>query len=1273
MLIGMPIANRTRLEVEKLIGFFVNQLVVRGEVRADQKFLDLLKHVREVVLGAYTNQDVPFERVVEALNPERDMSRSPLFQVVLSWQNAPSSGLKLENVELSPIEMEYKSVRYDIELVLWEHDGQIVGNIEYNSDLYEPETIARMGRHLNQLLESIAGDPNQHISNLALLEESETQQLARWNQTQRDYPRDLCIHNLFEEQVKRTPDATAVVCEGKQLTYAELNQRANQLAHQLRAFGVGPEVLVGLCVESSIELVIGILGVLKAGGAYVPLDPSYPRERLQFMIDDAKPAVILTPEVLSATEYTDQSHRSDPDLIRRFDPHHPCYLIYTSGSTGKPKGVLVPHRGLVNHALYCAERYGLTSEDRVLQFASIGFDVAAEEIFPTLLSGATLVLWPKRRSSGFDALLELIEDENLSVLNLPAAYWHEWVSDLERTREQVPDCLRLLIVGSDKVISERATQWRKLLWHDVQLLNAYGLTETTITTTIFEPSADVASPSLPIGRPIANSQIHLLDETINPVPIGFAGELYIGGESLARGYLNQVELTAARFIPDPFSSVPGARLYRTGDLARYLPDGNLEILGRADEQVKIRGFRIELGEIESVLVQHESVLERVVIAREDEPGNKQLVAYLVANPETTLELSELRAYLREHLPEYMLPARFQLLERLPLTANGKIDRQALPAPDLTQHEIVASERMNWTPTQEMLAGIWCAVLGLDHIGLDDNFFDLGGHSLLATQASSRVQEAFAVEFLLHNFFETPVLRDMAEVLEEAHRSHHGMKPAPLARVSRDQVLPLSYAQQRLWFIDQLEPGNPFYNCPGAARLKGQLDVEVLERSINEVIRRHESLRTTFPMVDGQPRQAIADEMYVYLTVEDLSYLSPAEAENEAERYVAEEAQQSFDLSIGPLLSVRLLRLGVDDHIVVFTMHHIIADGWSAGVLISEIGTLYEAFSKGQSSPLAELPVQYADYAVWQREWSSGEVLERQLDYWKDHLEGAPPVLDLPTDRPRPDELTFRGARLPVIVSEEISESLRGLSRREGVTMFMTVFAAFNLLLSHYSGSDDLVVSTDLANRDRVETEGLIGFFVNQLPLRTNLAGDPTFSELLQRVRKVALGSYAHEHISLDRLVEALNPERSLQYTPLFQVNLTFQNTPETSVNLPGLALSPVEMKVVTAQLDLSINFAEVDRALVGALEYKTDLFDAATMQQLVDDLRLIFTLVAENPERRLSEVKNIVAEQSREQRLVHAREAKEATRRKLTGRRRSTTIAEIIPDNTPDDVPLAVG
>jgi amino acid adenylation domain-containing protein len=1280
MLIGMPIANRTRVEVEKLIGFFVNTLVVRGDLRGEQRFLELLRGVREVVLGAYTNQDVPFEKVVEALNPERDMSRSPLFQVVLSWQNAPNRGLQLENIELSPVEVEYRSVRYDIELVLWEADGQIIGNIEYNTDLYEAETIARMGQHLGMLLESIVADPDQRLSNLSILEQTESEQLlVEWNDTGVAYPREQCIHQLFEAQAERTPEATAVVCAGQRLTYAELNVRANRLAHYLMSLGVGPERIVGLCMEPSPEMMVALLGVLKAGAAYLPIDPTLPQERFAYFLEDTQTPLLLTTTQQAGNFSRERLHilslDAEPEELNNQSQENPsvgvtpdnlAYVIYTSGSTGKPKGVLLSHRGLVNHSAYCVKRYGLQPQDRVLQFASLSFDVSAEEIFPTLASGAAVVLWPDRRISGFDALLELVEDEELSVLNLPAAYWHEWVAELERTREQIPASLRLLVIGSDRVLPERLSQWRQLVWHDVEWCNAYGLTETTITNTIHEPSSrsnGLQSLSVPIGRPIANTQVYLLDSNLNPVPLGIPGELYVGGDGLARGYLNQSERTAERFIPNPFTSTAGARLYRTGDLARYLPDGHLDILGRADQQVKIRGFRIELGEIEAVLAQHPAVHECVVIAREDEPGAKELVGYVVAGPGETVETCVLRAYLSEHLPEYMVPSRFQMLDQIPRNANGKVERRALPAPDGARQEKSGGDYLtSLTPTQEMLAGIWCEVLGLNQVALDDNFFDLGGHSLLATQASSRVQEAFAVEFQLHHFFETPVLRDMAEVLEEAHRAGHGMKPMPLQRVSREQPLPLSHAQQRLWFIDQLEGGNALFNCPGATRLEGALDVLTLERSINEIIRRHESLRTSFQATNGQPVQVIAEELRIDLCVEDLSYLSPDEAEAEAERCATEEAHRPFNLAQAPLFRVRLLRLSENDHVVLFTMHHIIADGWSIGVLMREMGVLYEAFARGEASPLAELPIQYADYAVWQREWLTGAVLERQLEYWKKHLAGAPPVVELPTNRPRPAEQTFNGARLPVAFDAQLTEALLLLSRREGVTMFMTLFAGFNTLLNYYSGAEDLVISTDLANRDRMEVEGLIGFFVNQLPLRTNLAGNPTFSELLQRVRAVALGSYAHEHISLDRLVEALKPERSLQYTPLFQVNLTLQNTPDASVKLPGLTVRPVEMKVVTAQLDVIFNLAEVDGGLVGSLEYNTDLFDAATMHQMLRDFRAILSAAADNPKAELSELKAVVAEQSRQHKLAHAEELKNAARRKLSGRRKAVVTMPLVPE-----------
>jgi amino acid adenylation domain-containing protein len=1284
MLLGMPIANRTRTEVEKLIGFFVNTLVVRGDVGGDPGFLDLLKQVREVVLGAYTHQDVPFERIVEELNPERDMSRSPLVQVVLSWQNAPSNRLQLKDIELSPVEVEFKAVRYDIELVLWEADGQIFGHIEYNTDLYEAETMMRMGRHLETLLESIVEDPSRRISELAILNDNESRQLlVEWNETESDYPRGQCIHQLFEAQAERTPDSPAVICGGQHLTYSELNGRANQLAHYLRSLGVGPETVVGLCLEPSLEMMVGLLGILKAGGAYLPIEPTLPQERVAYLLEDTGADLLLTTGQL-AEHFSQQRVRmiqldggleevanlSRENPSSGATPDNLAYVIYTSGSMGRPKGVLLQHHGLVNHSTYLVNRYGLQEQDRVLQFASLSFDVAAEEIFPTLSSGAAVVLWPNRRLASFDDLLELIEGESLSVLNLPAAYWHEWVAELDRTRAQVPMELRLLIVGSDRVLTEYLSQWRQLIWHDVQWLNAYGLTETTITTTIHEPAESQARPdsiTVSIGRPIANTQVYLLDASLNPVPVGIPGELYVGGDGLARGYLNRSDLTAERFIPDPFSARAGARLYRTGDLARYLPDGVIDILGRADQQVKIRGFRIEPGEIESVMSRYGAVRECAVVVREDGAGNKQLIGFVVAKPEESLSLNELRGYLREHLPEYMLPARLYQLDQMPLTANGKVDRRALRVPDDAQQEMSGSgHSASLTPTQELLAGIWCEVLGLEQVSLDDNFFDLGGHSLLATQVISRVQETFAVEFLLHNFFEAPVLRDLAAVLEEAHLAENDLKQSPLGPVGRDRVLPLSYAQQRLWFLDQLEPGNPFFNCPGAARLKGHLDVAALERSINEIIRRHESLRTSFATADASPAQVIAEELRVDLNVEDLSGLPESEREAVAVQLASEEARRPFDLACGPLLRVRLLRLGAEDHVVLFTMHHIISDGWSMGVLMRELGALYEAFLNGEDSPLAELPIQYADYAVWQREWLTGEVLDRQLEYWKQHLSGAPAVTMLPTDRPRPAERTFHGARLTAVLHAELSEALHALSRREGVTLFMVLFAGVNSLLHYRSGAEDLVVGTDLANRNRREVEGLIGFFINQLPLRTNLSGDPTFSELLQRVRAVALGAYAHEHISLDRVVEALKIERNLQYSPLYQVNFTLQNTPSPSPTLRGLSVSAVPMNVLTAQLDLILNFAEIDGTLVGAFEYNTDLFDAATIQQMIRDFTAILSAVAERPEIRLSELKAMLAEQHRQQRLAQAEELKEGTRRRLAGRLRSATVARVVRESEAD-------
>ncbi|HYF38928.1 MAG TPA: condensation domain-containing protein, partial [Gemmatimonadales bacterium] len=750
-----------------------------------------------------------------------------------------------------------------------------------------------------------------------------------------------------------------------------------------------------------------------------------------------------------------------------------------------------------------------------------------------------------------------------------------------------------------------------------KVFDLYGPTECTTYSTFALREAH--SPAI-IGRPIANTRAYVLDARRRPVAIGMPGELYLGGAGLARGYWQRPGLTRQKFIPDPFSQVPEARLYRTGDRVRYRSDGNLEFLGRIDDQVKVRGYRIELGEVEAVLAEHPAVRETVVVVREGVAGDKRLVAYLVAAREPVLSVSELRSYLKGKLPDYMVPSAFVTLDALPLTPNGKVDRRALPAPEQARPELEGAFVRPRTAVEEVLAGIWSKVLGVEQVGVHDNFFDLGGHSLRATQVMSRICDAFRVELPLRTFFETPTVAGLAEAVEVARRAGVGLQAPPLLPVSRPAELPLSFAQQRLWFLDQLEPGSSLYNIPCPIRVSGALNVEALHQALEAIVARHESLRTTFPSVDGRPMQVIAERQPVALPVTDLSEHPEGERASGAQRLVTEEARRPFDLARGPLVRASLVRLSDDDHILLLTMHHIVIDGWSLGIFNKELAALYKAFSFKCPSTLPELPIQYADFAQWQRQWLQGETLEEQLSYWRERLSDAPPVLELPTDRPRPAVQSFRGAHQSVLLPKELSEGLKALSQREGATLFMTLLAAFQTLLHRYTGQEDVVVGSPIANRNRAEVEGLIGFFVNTLVMRTDLSGDPTFRELLGRVREVALGAYAHQDLPFEKLVEELQPERDLSRTPLFQAMFVLQNTPGMALELPGLTVQPLRFDLGISKFDLTLYAVEEADELRTVLEYNTDLFDAATITRMLGHLRTLLEGAVACPERRLSEL-----------------------------------------------------
>ena len=1228
IVVGSPIANRNRSETEGLIGFFVNTLALRTRVAAEASFSEVLGRVREVCLGGYAHQDVPFEKLVEELEPERSLSHTPLFQVMMMLQNAPQGSLELPGLELRGFGREGHTAKFDLLLAMAERDGQLACSFEYSTDLFDAATIERMAIHFQTLLESIVADPQQRISELELLSAAERQQLlVQWNDTSTAYPQDICLTELFEQQVERSPDALAFVADDEHLTYAELNRRANQLAHYLQSHGVGLEDRVGVLLERSVEMVVSLLAILKAGAAYVPLDPAYPQERLAFMAVDAHlsllltktgfaaPAAIVRQVCLDVESQAIAAHTCD-NLTSQTVAENLAYLIYTSGSTGLPKGVAIPHRAVTR--LVCQTNYiRFLGSDGVAYAANASFDAAIWEVWGALLHGARLVLIRQEVVLSPPELAVQLAEDGVSVMFLTTSLFNQ----VALSEPQAFGALRCVMFGGE---AADARSVRAVLAHGApkQLLNGYGPTENTTFSTWYEVrEVGESERTLPIGRPIGNSQAYVLDRELEPVAVGVRGELYVGGDGLARHYQNRGELTAERFIPHPFSATPGARLYRTGDLARYLGDGKLEYLGRADQQVKIRGFRIELGEIEAVLSQHEQVREAVVVAAErGAGGEKQLVGYVVAEDGAALQTSEMRRHLGEKLPEQMIPSIFVQLTELPLTPNGKVDRRALPSPDISQQRGTDAYVAPRTPIEELTASIWQQVLGLEQVGIHDNFFELGGHSLLATQVVSRLRQTFSVELPLRALFESPTVEALAERINAASSDEHTLAAPALQPVSRQERLPLSFAQQRLWFLQQLEPESTAYNLPLAVRLSGDLDRTALQRSLSEIVRRHEALRTTFATADGEPVQVIHPAVEVSLPLIDLSRLPADEREREAERLSVEEAGHVFSLERGPLLRARLIKQREDEHIVLLTMHHIVSDGWSMGVLIKEVASLYAAYSRGGESELEELGIQYADYAAWQRDWLQGDVLEAELRYWREQLADAPAVLELPTDRPRPATPSHRGARHSLALSTELTASLRELSQREGVTMFMLLLAGFQVLLSRSSGQEEIVVGSPIANRNRSETEGLIGFFVNTLALRTTLLPTSTFRQLLQQVREVCLGGYAHQDVPFEKLVEELEPERSLSHTPLFQVMMVLQNAPQGSLELPGLELRGFGREGHTAKFDLTLSMAEREGEVGGTFEYSTDLFDASTIERMAMHFQTLLQGIVSNPAQRISEL-----------------------------------------------------
>ncbi len=1231
--VGTPVANRTRAELEPLIGFFVNTLVIRGQFPAGITFRQLLQQIAGRVVDAQAHQDVQFEMLVETLRPQRDMSYTPLFQAMFSFQQAQPGGAQLPGLKLSVLDAYGGAAKFDLLLNLADATDGLEAALEYNTDLFDEATAARMAAHYATLLRAAVAQPDAPVATLPILTDAERDlMLIQWNATDAAIDADSTLAARFVAQARRTPDALAVITEARegaieQLTYAELDARSDALASRLASLGVGPEQIVGLMLERSVDLIAGVVGIWKSGAAYVPLDPAYPTDRLSLMLTDSGARIVVTqrdlvdspvfaklPQLSVLT--VDAAPAPTTYAGRPVGPDNLAYIIYTSGSTGRPKGVAVTHRAALNlaGALYeVAYKQANGRPMRVSLNAPLSFDASVQQLV-MLTQGHTLVIIPQAIRADAPRLLDFIRRHRLDQFDCVPSQLRLLLAE-GLLSPDAPWTPSIFFPGGEAI---DGTMWAQLATAPAtRFYNMYGPTECTVDTVTI--AADAAPDRPTIGRPMPNTRAYVLDATagagLQPVPIGVPGELYLGGAQVARGYLARPDLTAERFLPDPFASeqkpgFSGARMYRTGDRVRWLPDGRLEFLGRVDFQVKVRGFRIELGEIEEALKRHAAVREAVLLAREDAPGNKRLVAYIIARDSARPSVAGLRQHLLASLPEYMVPSAFVFLDALPLTPNAKVDRKALPAPDASASEdtYVAPR----TPIEEVLAGIWAGLLGVARVGVEDNFFELGGHSLSATQLVSRVRAAFDVELPLRGLFETPTIAGLAATIDRLRAETTGSVAPPVTPVIRapDEQgcvrLPLSFAQQRLWFLDQLEPGSSLYNIPSAVRLIGELDLSALRSALEGLTARHESLRTVFETIDGKPAQVISPVGELKWQLVDLL---PAPAEEREEKLAAltlAEARKPFDLSVGPLARVTVVRLSEQEHVLLITMHHIISDGWSTGVVIREFGQLYAAYTSGAQPSLPPPPLQYGDYAAWQRAWLEGETgadgltpLERQLAYWRGQLTAAPSLLELPLDRPRPAAQTHNGASAPFALSAELAEGVRRISREEGATPFMTLMAAFQALLSRLSGQRDILVGTPVANRTRAELEGTVGFFVNTLVIRAELNDRPSFRQLLARVRAASLAAYAHQDVPFEKLVDALDVPRNMTHSPLFQAMFVLQNTPTGAIHLPGLTLKPEPIHGGTTPFDLTMVMAEGSDGLNGWLEYATDLFDADTAERFI--------------------------------------------------------------------------
>jgi amino acid adenylation domain-containing protein len=1271
--VGVPVAGRNQKQFEGLIGFFVNTVVLRSRIDRDLSFRDFLRSVRQTCIDAYSNQDLPFEHLVEALQPQRDLSRPPLFQVMFALQNIPPAELKISGVRAEPVPLLVPSAQFDLSVVL-QNSGSIHADVDYNQDLLDQTTVARVMQTYQSLLAEVADRPDARLVELGRMSGAERQQIiVEWNETEepREDTECVAVHEAFEEQVVGNPRSVAVANGEQELTYLELDTQANRLAHQLRRRGVGPEVRVGLLVDRSIEMVIGLLGILKAGGVYVPLEPSWPRERVQLMAEDAAIRVLVSRNTRTADVATRHwptllIGEEDPETVEAkaaITGEQLAYVLYTSGSTGRPKGVMVSHRALSNTIYWRRATFRLGENDRILQNIPFSFDPSLWQIFGALSSGASLILAEPQRHQDISYLMALMETKRITIADFAPSLLHELIEAGHLGRCK---WLRHVFVGGEALSWSLREQFIEQVPH-AELHHMYGPTETAIDATSWTASTKESKRSrVPIGRPIANKALYVLDGDLHPVPLGTLGELHIGGEGVARGYLGKSSLTAEKFLPDPFWEGHGGRMYATGDLGRYLHDGSIEFIGRRDRQIKIRGQRAELQEIEALLLAHPQVQNALVLVH-GSAGDERLVAY-VAKPtfaDDNLKTDTLRDYLREKLPLFMVPAAVVVLESFPLLPSGKVDLGALPTPAWIMQP-QASYVAPRSYLEEMMARIWAEVLKVPRVGVHDNFFALGGHSLLATRVLFRVQERLGIDIAVRTLFEFPTIADLATHLRATGPTsrHHTAVPPIMQRAPSDasgENAPLSFAQERLWVLSRMSPGESIYTMPVLWAVNGNLDIGALSNSLQEIVNRHELLRTTFPMVGGRPAQVVKATADVTVPVVDLGALPEQQQRIVLDEMVNKIIREPFDLDDGPLFHARLFRATEQTHFLLLNFHHLIADGWSIGILFRELAALYCGFRKNKPATLPVPPIQYADFALWQLDWLKGDVLERQIAFWRQELAGLP-TLELKTTWPRPARQSFHGGSHELFVGADVLKRLNTLARQESATLFMVLLSVFLILLQGYSGQSDIPVGTPIATRYRSELEDLIGLFLNTLVLRGDVRGNPTFIEVLRRTKETTLRAFAHQDLPFERLVQELQVQRDVSRTPLFQVMFVLNNMSVDRLTLEELDLVPQKIDTGVTAFDLILSFTEEKEGLNGIINYNRDLFDQAIVAQMAQDYQGLLEQVMETPTSTVAELRIMSkSELEREPQSLATREPKNPLSRELVSPRSELerAIAEI--------------